>query len=60
VESRSTIQLGRMMLAAGRTERARAAFERCVALGDAADPGCLAEAHERLAELDAAPADAAG
>ncbi|MFD7283973.1 tetratricopeptide repeat protein [Streptomyces sp. NPDC059862] len=52
VESRALIYLGNAMLAAGHRDQARDAFTQCLALGTAADPQCITEARERLADLD--------
>ncbi|MFF3597293.1 ATP-binding protein [Kitasatospora indigofera] len=53
MESRHLTLLGEALLGAGRTAEAREALLRCTALGPGADPLRVAEAHERLALLDA-------
>ncbi|WP_299534240.1 tetratricopeptide repeat protein [uncultured Streptomyces sp.] len=49
LESRRTIDLGTVLLAAGRPEEAREAYTRVLALGPEADPRAVTEAGERLA-----------
>ncbi|MFB7776180.1 helix-turn-helix domain-containing protein [Streptomyces bauhiniae] len=51
LESRTLIQLGDALLADGRGALAREAYNRCLILGNAADPRYLATARERVARL---------
>lgn len=53
LESRQLVNLGKALLAAGRTDEARRALARCVSLGLDADPRRVAEARGLLARPDA-------
>ncbi|WP_329335077.1 tetratricopeptide repeat protein [Streptomyces sp. NBC_01352] len=49
LESRCLVDLGQVLLAAGRETEAWEAFTRCLALGAGADPSAVAQAREQLA-----------
>ncbi|MFG2429081.1 ATP-binding protein [Streptomyces sp. NPDC048590] len=54
LQSRQLVKLGDALRAAGRVDEARDCFERCVRLGQDADPQRVRTARERLAQLDSA------
>ncbi|WP_432027703.1 tetratricopeptide repeat protein [Streptomyces sp. 1222.5] len=53
LESRYLTVLGETLLAAGRPEEAREAFDRCVSLGPGADPSRVARVRAHLDRMDA-------
>jgi tetratricopeptide (TPR) repeat protein len=52
LESRALVHLAGNLLAAGRRAEARDAFTRCLSLGSTADPECIIEARQQLADFD--------
>ncbi len=52
LESRSLVELGKALRAAGREAEARDTFARCLSLGAGADPGAVTQAREQLARAD--------